>query len=242
MTEEARPGDRLRWFGRGLAVWFSFPGLALVGAYIGFVGLARESGIGYWPTVFMSFIVYALPGQVVLVGSILSGLSLPAAAFAVGLSSVRLMPMTVAIMPEMRGPRTPQWLLYLLSHFVAVTAWVLALERFPSMPQEVRTAYFAGIGCVTCFGNTLVVAFAYPLVGGLPPMLSAGLFLLTPIYFLMSMWGSAREKAGYVALGSGLVLGPLFHLVAPQASLLAAGLIGGGGAYAYHRWSRRARA
>ena len=49
--------------------------------------------------------VWALPAKVVLVGAILSGASLPAAAFAVALSSIRLTPMVVALVPELRGPK-----------------------------------------------------------------------------------------------------------------------------------------
>ncbi len=241
MNEPGRGRERVRWFGRGLRAGFSLPGLMLTGAIVGFVGLARESGLGYGETLVMTAFVWALPAQVVLIGMILSGASLPAASLAVGLSSVRLMPMAVALMPDMRAPKMPQWVLYLLSHFVAVTAWVIALERLPAIPREMRAVFFAGLGVITCFGNTAVVAVAYPLVGGLPPLLSAGLFMLTPIYFLMSMWKSAREPAAYVALGCGVVLGPVFHVHMPQFDLLAAGLIGGAIAYAYHLLSRKRR-
>ena len=55
-------------------------------------------------------------------------------------------------------------------------------------------------------------------------MLMAGLLLLTPIYFLTSLWGSARERAGHVAMMFGMVLGPVFHLFAPGFDLLAAAL------------------
>ena len=82
---------------------FSMPGLILASAFVGFAGLAREAGLTLAETVFMTGVVWALPGKVVLVGAILSGASLPAAALAVALSSVRLMPMVVALVPEMRG-------------------------------------------------------------------------------------------------------------------------------------------
>ena len=64
--------------------------------------------------------------------------------------------------------------------------------------------------------------------------MAAGLFLLTPMYFLTSLWGSAREQAAHIAMVLGLVLGPLLHLFAPGFDLLGAGLIGGGLAYAAH--------
>ena len=50
---------------------------------------------------------------------------------------------------------------------------------------------------------------------------------------------SARERAGHVAMVSGLVLGPVFHVALPGFDLLAAGLVGGGIAYTWHRLAAR---
>lgn len=234
--------DRRHWYLRGVRAAISIPGLILASAFVGFAGLAKEAGLTLAETVFMTGVVWALPGKVVLVGAILSGASLPAAAFAVALSSVRLMPMVVALVPELRGGRTPKWVLYGLSHFVAVTSWVIATERLRGIPRAMRTTWYAGLGSSLVFGNMVVVAVVFLLADRLPPAVSAALFLLTPMYFLTSLWGSARERAGHVAMIFGLVLGPLFHLLAPQYDLLAAGLIGGTAAYAVHRLSRRRRA
>jgi predicted branched-subunit amino acid permease len=239
---EKNPADaagRRTWYLRGVRASFSVPGLILTSAFVGFAGLAREAGLTLAEAVFMTGVVWALPAKVVLVGAILSGNSLAAAAFAVALSSVRLMPMVVALVPEMRGPRTRRWVLYLLSHFVAVTSWVLAMENLRHVPRAMRTSYYAGLGSTLVIANMVVVGVVYLAAGSLPPAASAALFLLTPIYFLTSLWGSARERAGHVAMLIGLVLGPLFHMVAPEFDLLAAGLIGGFLAYASHRWRRR---
>jgi predicted branched-subunit amino acid permease len=229
------------WIFRGVRAAFSVPGLILATAFVGFAGLAREAGLTLVQTVFMTGIVWALPAKVVLIGAILSGASLPAAAFAVALSSVRLTPMVVSLVPEMRTERTRGWVLYLLSHFVAVTSWVLAMERLPGVPREMRTAYYCGLGGMLVLANMIVVMVVYWLAGSLPPPITAALLLLTPMYFLTSLWGSARERAGHVAMLFGLALGPVFHLLLPGFDLLAAGLIGGGLAYLWHRHMRRAR-
>ncbi|PSJ59969.1 AzlC family ABC transporter permease [Pseudaminobacter soli (ex Li et al. 2025)] len=227
------------WFLRGVRTAFSVPGLILASAFIGFAGLAREAGLTLAQAVFMTGMVWALPAKVVLVGAIMSGASLPAATFAVALSSIRLMPMVVALVPELKGSRTPKWLLYLLSHCVAVTSWVLAMERVGGIPREMRATYYAGLGFTLVLTNMVVVGVVFVLAGNLPPIVSAGLLLLTPMYFLTSLWGSARERAGHVAMVLGLGLGPLFHTVWPGFDLLAAGLTGGVAAYIYHRLARR---
>lgn len=230
------PDERhLTWYLRGVRRCFSIPGLVLVSAFVGFAGLAREAGLTLEQTVFMTGIVWALPAQVVLAGAVLAGNSLPAAALAVALSSVRLAPMVVALMPEMRTGRTRPWVLYFLSHFVAITSWVLAMETFRQVPRAMRTAYYAGLGSTLVLVNMGVVTLVFLLASRLPPPLAAALFFLTPIYFLTSLWGSARERAGHVAMVLGLVCGPVFHVLMPGFELLAAGIVAGGASYAWHR-------
>ncbi|MBD0416314.1 AzlC family ABC transporter permease [Oryzicola mucosus] len=240
--DKAGSGRRsLYWLLRGMATAFSVPGLILSSAFIGFGGLAKESGISLLQAVFMVGTVWALPANVVLIGNIVAGASLPAAAFAVALSSVRLMPMVVALVPEMRTPKTRSWVLYLLSHCVAVTSWVLAMERFRRVPRDMRTVFYGGLGWTLVVVNMGVVAVVYAVADELPPAVAAALFLITPIYFLLSLWGSARERASHVAMVVGIVLGPLLHLVVPGFDLLIAGTVGGGIAYLFHR-KRQARA
>ena len=239
MSEAAASDSHFVWYLRGVRAAFTIPGLILSSAFIGFAGLAREAGISVYEAVFMTGVVWALPAKVVLIGAILAGSSLPAAAFAVTLSSIRLMPMVVALVPEMRGSRTRTWVLLVLSHFVAVTSWVLAMDRIRDVPREMRTAWYLGLGSTLPLANMVLVAVVYVIAGQLPPVASAALLMLTPIYFLTSLWGSAREQAGHVAMGLGLVLGPVMHVLAPSFDLLFAGVIGGGLAFVFHIVARR---
>jgi len=238
---EAEPRHRGRayWCLRGARAAFSLPGLILCSAFVGFAGLAKAAGLTLWQSVFMVGAVWALPAKVVLIGAILSGTSLPAAGFAVALSSIRLMPMVVALVPEMRGPKTPRWALYGLSHFVAVTSWVLAMDQLRHLPRDVRATYYAGLGGTLVLANMVLVGVVYVLADSFPPWVMAALLLLTPIYFLTSLWGSARERAGHIAMLLGIVLGPLVHVFAPGFDLLIAGVAGGSLAYVWHRLQAR---
>ncbi|MGU3398766.1 AzlC family ABC transporter permease [Brucellaceae bacterium D45D] len=226
---------RLQWFLRGARRIVSVPAVLLMCSFIGFAGLAIESGISMGQTVFMTLTIWALPAKVVLIGAISAGVSIPAAALAVGLSSVRLMPMVVSLLPELRGPRTSRLTLAALCHFVAVTAWVMAMEELRKIPREMRTSYFFGVGSVLVLTNALVVVVVYLLSASFPPVVFAALFMLTPMYFLTSLWRSARERAGQIAMMSGLLLFPLFHFVAPGYDLLMTGIVGGALAFGYHR-------
>lgn len=241
MVSTSPERSRTGWYLAGVRAAFSLPGLILASSFVGFAALAKAAGLTLAQAVFMTGMIWALPAKVVLVGAILSGSSIFAAAFAVALSSVRLTPMVVALVPELRGPRTRQISLYVLSHFVAVTSWVLAMERVGAIPRDMRTTYYAGLGSTLTLGNMVVVATFYAFSQQLPPEISAALFLLTPIYFLTSLWASAREWATHLAMLIGLVLGPIFHVVLPEFDLLAAGLIGGVGAYAIYALVQRRR-
>lgn len=218
---------------------FSIPAFILMTAHVGFAGFASENGVSLLQATFMVAAIWALPANIVLIGAISGGYSLLGASIAVALSSIRLMPMVAAFIPEMRGPKTRRITLLFLSHFIAVTAWVMGMERFRHIPRDMRVSYFAGLGITLTMTNALVVALVYFLSTDFPPIVFAALFFLTPMYFLTSLWGSARERAGHVAMVLGVVLGPLLHVVVPGFDLLGAGLVGGGIAFAFHKLSRR---
>ncbi|HEV2504119.1 MAG TPA: AzlC family ABC transporter permease [Mesorhizobium sp.] len=234
--------SRSVWFLRGVRAAFSLPGLILVSSFVGFAALAKDAGVTMVQAAFMTGTVWALPSMVVLVGAIVSGVALPAALFAVTLSAIRLMPMVMALVPEMRAEKTRQWVLYLLAHFVAVTSWVLAMERLKHIPRDMRTTFYAGLGGTLVASNIMVVTAVYAVADALPSTISAALLMLTPMYFLTSLWGSARERVGHVAMVLGLALGPVFHVLLPQFDLLAAGMVGGTVAYGWHLWRRKAGA
>jgi predicted branched-subunit amino acid permease len=241
-SPHAADRSSLRWFLRGASYLFSIPSLMLATSFVGFTAMAMESGITQWQAVFMTLVVWALPAKIVLIGAIISGNSLAGAALAVALSSARMTPMVAALTPELQAPGGRRWVLYALSHFVAVTSWVAAMGGVRQVPREMRTAWYFGIGAtLTCF-NALVVGLVYELAPHMPPIVSAALFMLTPIYFLTTLWSSARERASLVAMVAGLVVGPVFGWLTPQFSLLFSGLVGGSIAFAWHRRYGRAKA
>ncbi|MGL4490627.1 MAG: AzlC family ABC transporter permease [Rhizobiaceae bacterium] len=229
------------WYRRGVMRLFSVPALILNFAFIGFASLAREAGFSLAETAFMVATIWALPSKVVLIGAVLANASLLATFIAVSLSAVRLMPMVVAIIPEMRGPKTRKITLYILSHFVAVTAWVMALESFKTVPRDYRTSFFSGLVSVLLASNLAMVYLTFQVAGAMPPLVSAALVFVTPLYFLFSLWSSAREKSGHYAMVAGLALTPIFHTIIPQFDILAAGIVGGVLAYIFAKKTGAAR-
>lgn len=234
MSAQPEPDSDLtgaRWFLRGAGAVVSIPAVILVAAFVGFAGLARESGLSLGEAVLSTATVWALPNQVVLVSALSSGTSVLTAALAVTLTAVRLMPMVVAWAPVIRDHDTPKWKLLALSHFVAVTAWVFAMSRLPELPRAARIPFFAGFALTLSLTNIIVTAVAFEMIGHMPEMLAGALFFLTPIYFLLSLWAAARHAIDRIAMVAGLILGPVFFQLMPEFDLLLSGVIGGTAAY-----------
>ncbi|WP_275790950.1 AzlC family ABC transporter permease [Pararhizobium gei] len=227
MGIDERAGSAGFWFLTGVKGIFSLPAIILMLSFIGFCAFTAQAGMPVEQVVFMTGIVWALPAKVILVTSILGGANLLTAFIAVTLSSIRLMPMVAALVPEIRTEKTPTWLLLFLSHFIAITAWVFAMERVQAVPRAHRVSFFAGFSITLVLANMLLVAVVYRFVEEFPPIVAGCLFFLTPVYFLTSIWSSARHPVVYVALVVGLIAGPLFYWLAPEFDILLAGLGGG---------------
>lgn len=227
------------WFLQGCANVISIPAIILFAAFAGFASLARESGLTLDQALLATAAIWALPAQVVLVGSMVAGASFWATALAVTLSSVRLLPMVVSLLPVIRTQHTPRWQLLLASHFVAVTAWIFAMTRAPEIPRDGRMAFLLGFGCAIMTGSLICITLSYLLLERLPPVASAALFFLTPMYFLTSLTAAAKALVDKLAMALGLVLGPLFFLWVPGLDLLWTGLVGGSAAYCVGRLVRR---
>ena len=215
------------WFLKGVKGIFSLPATILLVSFVGFTAFAQQSGVPVDQAVFMTGIVWALPAKLILVGSIHSGANLLTAFVAVTLSSIRLMPMVAALIPEIRAEKTRTWVLLIVSHLVAVTAWVMAMERVQHVPRVHRVTYVLGLGLTLVLANMIVVGVLYQYVAEFPPIVAGCLFFLTPVYFLTSIWSSGRHPVIHIALVVGLLLGPLATLLAPDFDLLLSGIVGG---------------
>ncbi|MCC6983405.1 MAG: AzlC family ABC transporter permease [Bauldia sp.] len=238
MTDQATDSSEttaVNWFLRGMRGVLSVPAFILLFSFVGFGALCRESGLTVWAAALTTASLWALPGQVVLVGSMAAGVGFLATAIAVGLSAVRLLPMTVSLIPVLRAPGIARWKLFFASYFIAVTAWVVAMQRLPSLPREARFPFFAGFTVTLASSGTIVTAASFMLAANLPTLLSAGLVFLTPIYFLTSLFAAARLRSDRLALGLGVLLWPLFDWLAPSYALLLTGAVGGTAAYLVHR-------
>ncbi len=217
----------------------SIPAAVLLSAFVGYGSVTREAGMSLFEAMFSVPLIWALPSVLLLVAGISVGASLITVAVAVALASLRMLPMTMALVPAIRAPRSAKWHLVLASSFTAVTAWVHTLHKSPSLPPEGRLPYFLGfVGILMCCA-TAITGTVFALAGQFPPLVLAALYFLTPLYFSIMMWRTARDFGEYLALGLGIVLAPLAALVMPEYAILAGGTAAGLIGYGVHRLRRR---
>jgi len=217
------------------ATWTSVFSYVLFGTYTGIGAIAHDFGFSVTWALFSTLLVWAGPAQVILISTLGAGASLIEVSIAVGLSSVRLLPMVVALLPLLKAPDTRTWQLLLPAHFTAVSMWVEALRLLPQQPREQRIAFCNGLGCGYGLTACSATVTGFYLAASLPPLMSAALLFLTPVAFLMSTLRNSRMLVDRLALAFGLVLGPLFAWWQLGLDLMWSGIVAGTAAYLVHR-------
>jgi predicted branched-subunit amino acid permease len=217
------------------AAWSSIFVLVLIGTFVGVGALTHEYGFSVGWLLASVVLVWAAPAQVILISALGAGATPLAAAFAVALSGVRLLPMVVSLLALIKRPDTKARHLILPAHLTAVSLWVEGLRLLPTVPRGSRIAFCNGIGTgfiLAACGGSLI---GFHLAASLPPILNAALLFLTPMSFLVSTARNARMVADRLALGLGLAVGPALAYAGVGLDLLWTGIIAGSGAYAAHR-------
>lgn len=234
----ARADVSLEWVRRGVWASLSMGLVVLSFSFVGFGAFARDAGFPLWQVVFMSLAIWALPSALIFVSALAAGAGLAAAALAVALSAVRLLPMTIAVLPLLSATKAKRIWLVVAVHYVAVTAYVEAFLLLPKVPEEHRLAFFLGLGTSLMVIASGFGALGYLIAGALPQALALGLVILAPLYFLLSMLKAASHLSEYVALAAGLVLGPLAHSFNGEFDLLIGGVLAGLLGCGVERWRK----
>ncbi len=98
--------------------------------------------------------------------------------------------------------------------------------------------FFLGLGTGLLASATTATAAGYFLAGIIPPAFSAALLFLTPIFFLLSLFTTARALSDRLAIGFGFFGLLAASMIGDGLELLYAGLGGGTIAYGLARLKR----
>jgi predicted branched-subunit amino acid permease len=218
-----------------LAAWRAVLAYVLIGTYIGVAALAHDFGFSLWWVLASTLLLWVAPGQVILISALGAGATAVETAVAVGLSSARLLPMVVSLLPLLKDKDTPHRDLILPAHLTAVSMWIEAQRLLPALPRANRIPFANGLGVGFMTAAHVGTFTGFYLAGSLPPLLTAALLFLTPMSFLISTTRNCRVLADWLALGFGIVLGPLLAWWQVGLDLLWTGILGGSVAYGIHR-------
>jgi predicted branched-subunit amino acid permease len=229
------PSDTAAFVAGFGAAWRSVMAYVLIGTYIGISALAHDFGFSVWWVIASTCLVWAGPAQVILVSALGVGAAPVEVALAVSVSSARLLPMVISLLPALRSPGTPTHRLLLPTHLTAVTMWIEAQRLLPSIPHERRIPFANGLGLSFMAAAHVGTVIGFYLADSLPPLLTAGMLFITPMSFLISTTRNCRLLADWLALALGLVLGPLLAWQQVGLDVLWTGLGAGTVAYGVHR-------
>jgi predicted branched-subunit amino acid permease len=232
-----RFANRRHAFWSGIRDALGAPVLVLFAGMVGFGAMGRTQGFDVWMTGLTSLLMFALPGQVVMLEMFISGASLLAIGFAVTLTSTRFITMVVTLFPQFhRRDRNP-WL-YVWVHLLAMTAWAVSMREFPSIAPKHRLNYFIGLALPCWIIAPLGTVLGFFVAGWVPPAVTLGLVFINPLFFLLT-FTDVKPWANRMAIGLGCVLGPVFFIWDADSSLLTTGLVAGTLAYVIDRsWLR----
>ena len=127
------------------AAWLSVLAYVVIGTYVGIGALTHDFGFSLAWAVASTALVWAGPAQVILVSALGAGAAPFETALAVGVSSARLLPMVISLLPLIRRPQTPYRALILPAHLTAVTMWIESLRLLPRLPREARIPFANGV-------------------------------------------------------------------------------------------------
>ena len=206
--------------------------------YIGFGALCHDYGLSISWAMLSTALLWAGPAQVILVTGLGPGTALIETAVAVSLSSVRFLPIVVALIPVVRGERTRLWQLLIPVHFMAISVWIESMRAAPMLARDQRIPFCNGVGLTLLCIGVVFTGIGYTIQALLPAIFAAGAMFMTPISFLVSTARNARILLDKLALGLGLVIGPVLAFSKVDFDLLWTGLIAGSIAYGAHRVRR----
>lgn len=238
MSEQSRPShayERAYWL-KGVYDALKLPAWVVAASLISIGPLAQAAGYSAFDAMASTVLVWAGPAQVLFFSGVSAGMAMPALAFVIALSSMRFLPMTMALIPILPLKNKSLFTQLLFGHMISVTVWAESLRRLPNISEENRIAYYFGFGGCCIFLSTISTGLGFLLTNTLPVAFGAGLLFLTPVFFTCSICAGARNAADWLAIISGLFLEPVVSdLVGPEFDLLVIGLTGGSAAYLVKR-------
>ena len=121
---------------KGISDAFGVPIIGLGLSMFTFGAYLNSSNFNLFQSFLSTFFAFALPGQFVMAETVLSGGNLLNIFFAVLFTNARLFPMTINLIPIIKNTKTSKWKYFLISHLIAVTAWINMFASYENVKKK----------------------------------------------------------------------------------------------------------
>ncbi|BBM88453.1 hypothetical protein COTS27_00132 [Spirochaetota bacterium] len=189
---------------------------------------ANLSGMSLLETFLAATIVYAVPAQLILADQAIIRGSVLSIFIAVLLVNMRLLPMTMAVIPKIKSRFMP--LNIINAHFIALTTWLGFLQLDPELdnyPVINKAHFYFGLGVSLWTIAWIMAVLGYLSQGVVSTEVQLAFVYANPLYFLLLILGQTRNKQNFLPIILGGLLLPFLALLSLQWSVILSGLIGG---------------
>lgn len=224
-------GQQRQQFLNGTRTALSPAGLVLFLTFFAYGALVASSNLPLELGVALTIFVFAIPGQVVLVDEIARGSSLMTAGLLTTFTAIRLLPLSTSLLPIIRHSSNPKWMIVAISHFIAVTVWLQSMLDLPKLPREHRASHCLGFCLGLLFFTSLGTVIGFYSAQHLPTNIAAATLMVTPIYFFLSLFETAKKNTDKLAFAFGATMAIPLNILEPNLALISSGIIGGTAAY-----------
>jgi hypothetical protein len=215
------------------------PGWGVFTSMTGFGTLASEASVPMLHALIIMLGLWSMPGLIAYVDLYNSGISILALVIATGIANVRVLPVTIATIPEIRTSQKVKFGHFFYAQINSVNAYLaLLIAKQKIEGRQLLTQYFVGFCIGTLFLGSAGLIVGMTLADSVSPEILRILIFVTPLYILLLAASSRRASILFsIAVGS---------LVVPYALTLSAdwGVVIGGviaGTIAYfvaRRWRK----
>ena len=127
---------------KGILYSIGTPAIGLGISMFTFGAFLKSSGFTLFQSFSYTFFAFALPGQFIMADLLITGGSILNIFFAVLLTNARLFPMTINLIPIIKNTKTSKWKYFLISHLIAVTAWINMFARYKKIEKDLLKEFF----------------------------------------------------------------------------------------------------
>ncbi len=211
----------------GIKYSLGVPVIGLGLSMFAFGAFLNSSSFSLFQSFLSTMLAFALPGQFVMADVLLAGGNLLNIFFAVLLTNARLFPMTLNMLPIIKENNIPKWKYYLISHLIAVTAWINMFYIYKKIKKNERFEFFLGLSGSLWITSIFFTVLGYISSNLVNEKILIGMIFFNPMYFLVMTLTNILDKKLLTILLLSTILGPLLHYMDSNWGILFAGLFSG---------------